>query len=425
MKMLLIYPRWPKLRNQPEFHLPPHGPVCFAATVPEDVEIKFVDEHVQSIPFDADVDLVAISCMLTCQMPRGWEIADRFRSRGIPVFFGGIGTMLHSVETQAHADAVFLGEAEGRFAGMLADLRRGALRRVYDYQHDFPDALQIGSARRDILERPLYNYRGVQMVDLAHASRGCRFNCFPCCTPFLGGRKFRPRALDKVIAELASIDNNRIFMVDNSFAQDNEWTKELFRAMIPLKKKWISHPIGDDPELLDLAAEAGCWYVYQAVFDTSDVIRTRIENYKKRGIGVEGTVILGMDDHDESTIKRLVDFLLEVKLDLAEFTVMTPFPHTPIRAELEKHGRILTNDWRRYTCGETVFQPARMSVEKLDELYDYAWNTFYGDETKEVKMGKLYMRVLEREVRDNTYRTPHRTRTRTWRAAARATDEKQ
>ena len=43
-----------------------------------------------------------------------------------------------------------------------------------------------------------------------------------------------------------------------------------------------------------------------------------------------------MDDHDEDYIKRLVDFLLEINLDLAEFTIMTPFPHTPIRATLEE-----------------------------------------------------------------------------------------
>lgn len=418
MNMLLIYPKWPKLRNQPEFHLPPHGPVCFAAAVPEDVDLTFVDEHVQDVPLDADADLVAISCMLTCQMPRGWEIADHFRSRGIPVIFGGIGTSLHSEETQKHADSVFLGEAEGHFAAVLNDLKQGKLRPLYDHLHDFPDTRQIGPARRSILNHALYNYRGVQMVDLAHASRGCRFNCFPCCTPFLGGRKFRPRPIETVINELAGIDNNRIFMVDNSFAQDVAWTKELFRAMIPLKKKWISHPIAEDPELLDLAAEAGCWYVYQAVFDTSDVIRRRIANYKKRGIGVEGTILLGVDEHTEDSIRRLIDFLLEVDLDLAEFTVLTPFPHTPIRTQLEEQGRILTNDWRRYTCGETVFKPAQMSVEKLDELFDYAWNTFYQDETKEVKMAKLFMRVLEREIRDNTYRKPRRTQVRAWQTPA-------
>jgi len=82
----------------------------------------------------------------------------------------------------------------------------------------------------------------------------------------------------------------------------------------------------DDPEILDLAAEAGCWYVYQAIFDTSDTIRGRIKRLQERGIGVEGTIILGTDDQDADYIKRLVDFLQEVELDLAEFTVMTPFP---------------------------------------------------------------------------------------------------
>ena len=89
---------------------------------------------------------------------------------------------------------------------------------------------------------------------------------------------------------MAGIDNNRLFIVDNSLAQNDEWEKELFKAMIPLKKKWVSHPIKDDDEILDLAAEAGAWYVYQAIFDTSDVIRNRIKRLKDRGIGVEGTL---------------------------------------------------------------------------------------------------------------------------------------
>ena len=245
---------------------------------------------------------------------------------------------------------------------VIEDLRNNKLKRSYNFLMDFPDTRLIGPARRSILDRELYNYRGVQMVDLIHASRGCRFNCFPCCTPYLGGRQFRPREIESVVAELQGIDNNRFFFVDNSMAQDDEWEKALFRALIPLKKKWISHPIKDDDEILDLAAEAGCWYVYQAIFDTSDHIRRRVKRLQERGIGVEGTIILGMDDHDEDYIKRLVDFLLEINLDLAEFTILTPFPHTPIRADLEAAGRVLHNDWRRYTGGEVVFQPALMSA---------------------------------------------------------------
>ena len=44
-KMRLIYPSWPKLDRQTEFHLPPHGPVVFAAEVPPEVDLSFTDEN--------------------------------------------------------------------------------------------------------------------------------------------------------------------------------------------------------------------------------------------------------------------------------------------------------------------------------------------------------------------------------------------
>lgn len=406
MKIKLIYPKWPKLKNQPEFNLPPHGPVCFAACIPPEHELKFCDENVEPLDFSEEADLICLSVMLTCQMPRAWQIAKIYRQQGKKVICGGIATMLHHEETLLHADSVFLGEAEGRMEGVLRDFKNGQLKKIYHYLNDFPDTNLIGTARRQILNRPLYNFRGVQMVDLVHASRGCRFNCFPCCTPYLGGCKFRPRPIDRVVRELESIPNNRLFIVDNSLAQDDAWEKELFKAIAPLKKKWVSHPIKDNDEILDLAVKAGCWYVYQAVVDTSDHIRKKVKRLQERGIGVEGTIILGMDNHDEDYIKRLVDFLLEIKLDLAEFTVLTPFAHTPIRQQLEKEGRILHNDWIHYTGGEVVFKPAKMSPEALNKMYEYAWNTFYSDYSKEVKMAKLYLKVIEKEKADGTYAGP-------------------
>jgi radical SAM superfamily enzyme YgiQ (UPF0313 family) len=404
VKIKLIYPKWPKLSRQTEFHLPPHGPICFAAAVPDDVEISFCDENVQEIDFNEETDLVAVSVVITCQIPRAWEIAGQYRAKDIPVIFGGIATMLHYEETMQHADSVFLGEAEGNFQEVINDFRNKRLKKVYNYLEKYPDMQLVGPARRSILKHQLYNYRGVQMTDLIHASRGCKFNCFPCCTPFLGGRKFRPRDIDSVVNELEGIDNSRLFFVDNSLAQDDEWEKRLFEALIPLKKKWISHPIKDDDEILDLAAKAGCWYVYQAIYNTSDYIKRRIQRLQERGIGVKGTIILGMDEHDEDYIKRLVDFLLEIKLDLAEFTILTPFPHTPIRATLEKEKRILHNDWIRYTGGEVVFQPARLSIDKLQEMYHYAWDAFYSDCCQEIKMAKLFLKVIEKEKAEGTYR---------------------
>jgi len=408
MKIKLIYPRWNKLPGQTTFNLPPHGPVVFAAALPDYVDVSFTDENVQTLDFDEDCDLAAISMMLSTQVKRGWAIADEYRRRGKQVIFGGIAAMLHAEETIQHADSVFLGEAETRMEQVIADWKNGNLQKVYNFMPQQPPIESVGPARRDLYQKELYNHKGVQMVDLFHASRGCRFSCYPCAVSYLGGRSFRPRPMDKVIEELSGIENNRLFVVDNSLAQDKEWEMELFREMIPLKKKWISHTIEDDPKVLELAAQAGAWYVYQAVYDTSDYIKERVKRYHDYGIGVEGTILLGLDNQTEDDCKRLIDFLLEINLDLAEFTVMTPFPHTKAWDDMNRQGRIFDHDWDHFNAGQVVFTPKHMSPERLQELYDYAWKTFYQDETQEEKMFHLLYSLVNREIEDGTYRPRNR-----------------
>ncbi|HRW21911.1 MAG TPA: B12-binding domain-containing radical SAM protein [Bacteroidales bacterium] len=404
----LIYPKWKKLEGQTTFTLPPHGPVVMAASLPSYVDVSFVDENVEEINFDEDCDFVGISMMLSTQVKRGWAIAEEYRKRGIKVIFGGISTMLHAEETLQYADSIFLGESEGKMEEVFTDFKNNSLKKVYNHMNNRPPIEIVGPARRDILKRELYNHKGVQMVDLFHASRGCRFNCYPCAVAFLGGREFRPRPIDKVLEELETIENNRLFIVDNSLAQSTEWEMDLFRNMIPMKKKWISHTIEDNPKVLDLAAQAGAWYVYQAVFDTSDYIKERIKRYHDYGIGVEGTILLGLDNQSEDDIKRLIDFLLEIDLDLAEFTVLTPFPHTKVYDDFKRQNRIFDTNWDNYNADTVVYQPAQMSPERLHELYRYAWDMFYKDETQEQKMFKLFTKVVLREMQDNTYKPRNR-----------------
>jgi len=183
---------------------------------------------------------------------------------------------------------------------------------------------------------------------------------------------------------------------------------ELFREMIPFKKKWISHTIEDDPKVLDLAAQSGAWYVYQAVYDTSEYIKERVKRYHDYGIGVEGTILLGLDNQSEDDIKRLIDFLLEIDLDLAEFTVMTPFPHTKVYDDLLRQGRIFDFDWNHYNAGQVVFHPKQMSAERLQELFDCAWDSFYHDESQEQKMFRLFTKVVIREMEEGTFRPRNR-----------------
>ena len=127
IKLKIIYPKWQKLKGQTTFNLPPHGPVAFAAALPEYVDVTFTDENVEEINFDDDCDLVALSMMLSTQVKRGWEIAAEYQRRGKKVMAGGISTMLHAEEMVDHVDSVFLGEAEGRMDQVMHDWRNGCM----------------------------------------------------------------------------------------------------------------------------------------------------------------------------------------------------------------------------------------------------------------------------------------------------------
>jgi radical SAM superfamily enzyme YgiQ (UPF0313 family) len=185
-----------------------------------------------------------------------------------------------------------------------------------------------------------------------------------------------------------------LFIVDNSIEQNKKYEEQLFRNLVQAKKRWISHPITPDPKLLSLARESGCWYVYHAIFNISDKIKDRIKMYHDHGIGVEGTILFGLDHHDEDFILRMIDFLLTIDLDLAEFTVLTPFPHTQVWEQLEAEGRIFDRDWKNYNASTVVYQPRLISPEKLQDLYHLAWKSFYGQESQELRMSKLFWKVV-------------------------------
>jgi hypothetical protein len=49
-----------------------------------------------------------------------------------------------------------------------------------------------------------------------------------------------------------------------------------------------------------------------------------------------------------------------------------------------------------------------MSADRLQELYNEAWKTFYQDESQEEKMFHLLSAVVSREMEDGTYRPRNR-----------------
>ena len=127
---------------------------------------------------------------------------------------------------------------------------------------------------------------------------------------------------------------------------------------------------------------------------------------------MEGTILLGLDRHTDDDIRRLIEFLLEIDLDLAEFTVLTPFPHTRAFEDLHREGRILSYDWNDYTCDQVVFQPKHMSRDRLQNLYEEAWEIFYRERPQPYRMFDLFKRVIDKEMADGSFRRQPRTQAR-------------
>ena len=54
-----------------------------------------------------------------------------------------------------------------------------------------------------------------------------------------------------------------------------------------------------------------------------------------------------------------------MKIDIADFSILTPFQGTPIFNYLKKEKRIITKDWSKYNMHDVVFKPKNMTPEEL------------------------------------------------------------
>src|SRR4030067_1993108 len=132
MRITFVIPRCPKnsFWDVIAFKFPLLSTSLLAGRPPENHQLRMVDESVAEIDFDQEVDLVAITA-ITPLAPRGYEIADEFRSRGRKVVIGGIHASWLPEEAKAHSDSVVIGEADEVWIEILEDVEKGELKPFY------------------------------------------------------------------------------------------------------------------------------------------------------------------------------------------------------------------------------------------------------------------------------------------------------
>ncbi len=368
-----------------------------AALVPPELEAKItaVDESVSPLPLEESFDLVAVS-ILTGTAQRGYEIARHFRSRGVPVVLGGVHATLRPEEAALHADSVVTGFAERTWPLLLRDFAAGRLRPLY--HDDGSHVKELPLPRRDLQKWP-----GYMMPYTVFATRGCRSRCDFCSVP-AAGFGWHKRPVGEVIDEIRRIPSRRFAFNDVNLTDDREYAKELFSALIPLKKKWgglASTTVVQDEELLDLMARSGCGYLLlgfesvdspalhsiQKRFNRSAEYGEVMRKLHEKGIIVQGCFIFGLDGEGADIFDRTVEMVNELRIDIPRYALYTPYPGTPGYRKMKKEGRLLHEEWRYYDTQHVVFRPQQMTPEELDLGFRRAYRETF-------RMGSILRRTM-------------------------------
>lgn len=417
MKIALISPAGAMHRYNGMFHKGLHyAPITLAllaALVPKELEAEVViyDETAEAIPLDTDADVIAITC-ITGTSSRCYRYADYFRSLGKTVLLGGVHPSLCPDEAVGHADAILTGLGEKTFPRALLDIRDGCLKPHYH-----------GSGCADIANRPLprkdlLNKKKYITLNTVEAVRGCNHSCTFCAYPAAFGRRVITRPVADVIAEIKSFRGKEVIFPDVNLIADVKYAKELFTAMIPLKKWWMgltTTAIGHNDELLEVFQKSGCKGLLIGFESVNQETQqgmhkgvNRVDEYKslmdklhRKGIMVMGCFTFGADEDGPDVFKRTVDLCLEAKIDLPRFSIVTPFPGTEYYRELEAQGRITERDYAMYDVEHCVYIPKQMTAKELEEGLAWAWKQTYSwksifkrlDLTKIRTLKSLYMLV--------------------------------
>lgn len=359
-----------------------------AALSPPWVDIALLDDDVEKVDDDKQADLVGLS-LLTSNAKRGYEIAKRFREKGVAVVLGGMHVTACPEEASQHADAVVIGEAEDTWPGVIRDYASGRLQKIYRSTNS-SDLANLPFPRRDLLKIEHY-----ATTNAIQASRGCPFNCEFCSITAIFGNKIRYRPIEEVVEEIQSLPGRNFVLSDDNLAQNFDYYKELFRRIIPLRKKWggnASWNIAKDNELLKLMQKSGCRGILigfeslspqagvKKIIPSKNLVSLYGEAVKRlhdNKIAALGAFIFGFDHDTEEVFAQTLNFALSSRLDGAQLNILVPYPGTPLFKRLEAEGRITERDWSNYMSYNLCFHLKNMSRQVFLEKFLWMKKKYY------------------------------------------------
>lgn len=372
MRILLISPsRYladGRLHKIPRMFFTPLVLPHLAALTPPEHEVTIVNDVIEAVPFAEHWDLVGIT-VNSFNVFRAYELADECRRREIFVVMGGIHVSAMPDEALAHADTVFVGEADETWPIFLQNFNgrnRGAVIRPEKPpgMDGFPvpkykilkTSRQSGfatSALARLFRLPIYSIQ---------TARGCPRACDFCSVSRFYGRTHRPRPVEDVVHEIRALGARFCFFVDEDIFVPGDRARQLFEALLPLKIAWLAQAgiaAGDDRNLIRFARRSGCRGILIGIestsqrhldsvgkgFSTVETYEKRIRNFREAGIEVEASLIFGFDGEGPDAFAEAYQFLNRNRIRHAAIWPLTPLPGTRLYERLRTEGRLKEEAW--------------------------------------------------------------------------------
>lgn len=412
---------WP-LRGK-SYGLQFNGLESLSALTPAWVDLTVINENLRDIDMDANVDLVAITVMVT-NATRAYQIADHFRKRGVKVVMGGYHPFMIPHNSLAHADAICTTEAEYVWEQILTDCRDGKLQQIYRQTEktDMVKAQHIPRVKR---------WEWLHQVSLTlQSSRGCPFSCEFCSIVQMLGHDMRYKTPEHLTQELevyfkhdilGRVFYRPIFFVDDNIFGHPRTVKEMLRAIIKLRKKYphyravfgsqMTINVYKDKEALALLEEAGFYNIFMG-FESQDretlkafnKLHNIAHNYddavatlRAHGMEAIASFIFGTDGDTEACFDAAYNFFDRNNVLYPYFNILTPTSDQWKRFLSE--GRILTVKAKLYDAHHTVFVPMKMTPRQLQEGFIKLVSKTFDYKNIAKRMRGVYVEGSRRQAR--------------------------
>lgn len=309
-------------------------------------------------------------------------------------------------------DVVVMGEGEATIVDLAENHEReGSLEGVAGITYRDGDRIRTNEPRaliEDLDEIPFPARHLVPFRDYETSSqdaggmitsRGCVYPCRYCSSSLIMGKKFRFRSPENVVDEVEELVEvyglHDIAFLDDTFMlhrpRAREISEEIRRRNLDVSFVTSSRvDMVQESLLRDLrnagmstiyyGVESGCQRVLDmmkkgiTVKQAEDAVRVT----KKVGVDVITSFILGYPGEKPSEMDRTIDFSIKLDPDYSQYSILTPFPGTPIYAELKSQG-LIEDDWENYTVIKPVikYEKLGLSRELIQKKLVKAYLKFY------------------------------------------------